>query len=80
MLQELDKQDGTLYQQDAAAQIADLFGERFTYESEQTGNACIDKQVLDAFRKLTHDKVVWSRRDKLWRRRESGDEPTRLQD
>jgi hypothetical protein len=78
MAKELDKQDGVLYQADAASQIADLFGERFIYEND-SGNACIDKQVLAAFGKLTGDSVVWSRSERLWRRRESGDEVTRQQ-
>jgi hypothetical protein len=79
MLCELEKQDGVLYQEDAATQIADLFGERFTYENDW-GNACVDKQVLAAFRKLTGDSVVWSSGERLWRRREKGDEPTRRQE
>jgi hypothetical protein len=78
MLKELEKQDGVLYQADAVSSIADLFGERFVYEND-LGNASIDKQVLAAFRKLSGDSVVWSRGERLWRRRESGDELTRQQ-
>jgi hypothetical protein len=78
MLKELEKQDGILYQSEAAPQIADLFGERFIYEND-SGNAFIDKQVLAAFRKLTGDSVVWSSGERLWRRREKGDELTRRQ-
>jgi hypothetical protein len=78
MVKELEKQDGVLYQAEAAPQIADLFGERFIYENG-SGNACINKQVLAAFRKLTGDDVVWSSGERLWRRREVGDEPTRQQ-
>jgi hypothetical protein len=78
MLKELEKQGGVLYQNDAVSNIADLFGERFVYEND-LGNACIDKQVLAAFRKLTGDSVVWSRGERLWRARESGDELTRQQ-
>lgn len=78
MLKELEKQEGVLHQAEAAPQIADLFGERFIYEND-SGNACIDKQVLAAFRKLTGDSVVWNRGERLWRRRELGDEPTRQQ-
>lgn len=80
MLHELEKQNGVLYQDEAASQIADLFGEGFTYEHADSGNACIDKKVLAAFRKLTRDSVVWSRGERLWRRREAGDEPTRRQE
>ena len=78
MLKELEKQDGILYQTEAAPHIADLFGEHFIYEND-SGNACIDKRVLAAFRTLTGNSVVWSRGERLWRRRESGDEGTRRQ-
>jgi hypothetical protein len=78
MLKELDKQDGVLHQAEAAPHIADLFGERFIYEND-SGNACIDKEVLAAFRKLTGDSVVWSSGERLWRKRELGDAPTRQQ-
>jgi hypothetical protein len=79
MLKELEKQDGVLYQAEAASQIADVFGERFVFEND-SGNACIDKQILAAFRRLTGDSVVWSRSERLWRKRESGDDLTRQQD
>lgn len=78
MLKELEKQLGILLQTEAASQIPDLFGENFIYENE-SGNACIDKRVLVAFRKLTGDSVVWSRGERLWRRRELGDELARRQ-
>jgi hypothetical protein len=78
MLQELDKQGGVLHQTEAAPKIAEIFGERFIYEND-SGNPCIDKQVLTAFRKLTSDTVVWSTGERLWRRRESGDESSRRQ-
>lgn len=74
-----EKQDGVLYQDDAAAQIAGGFGEDFVYEND-SGNACIEKRVLAAFRDLTGDSVVWIRGERLWRKRESGDEPTRQQE
>jgi hypothetical protein len=79
MLSELEKQDGVLYQSDAASRIADLFGEDFVYENDD-GNTCIDRAVLNAFRNLTGDSVVWSRGDRLWRQREAGDKLTRQQD
>jgi hypothetical protein len=79
MRQELEKQDGVLYQEDAASQIGDLFGEQFIYENP-AGNPAIDKKVLAAFRKLTGDSVVWSSAERHWRRREVGDEPGRKQE
>jgi hypothetical protein len=78
MLDELKKQNGVLYQDDAASQIADQFGDSFIYENE-SGGVCIDKQVLAAFRKVTGDSVVWISGERLWRLREQGDDPTRQQ-
>ena len=78
MLRELERQAGILNQDDAAGRIADLFGERFVYEN-RAGNIAIHKEVLAAFRKLTGNTVVWSSGERLWRRRESGDELSRKQ-
>jgi len=78
MMNELSKQHGVLYQDDAASQITDRFGERFIY-TNNAGNPAISKEVLAAFRKLTGDSVVWINTERLWRRRESGDEPARQQ-
>ena len=79
MVSELEKQNGVLYQCEAASQIPDLFGDGFIYENER-GNACIRKEVLAAFRTLTGDAVVWSRGERAWRRRELGDEGGRAQE
>ena len=79
MLSEFEKQDGVLDQSDAAARITDVFGKDFTYENDG-GNTCINRAVLNAFRKLTGDSVVWIRGDRLWRRREAGDKPSRQQE
>ena len=57
ILQELEKQNGVLYQDNAAAQITDLFDEDFVYENN-TGNACIHKSVLGAFRELTQKTKI----------------------
>jgi hypothetical protein len=79
MLKQLEEQGGVLHQGQAAAEIADHFGERFVYENN-SGNACINKQVLAAFRELTGNSVVWISGERLWRRRELGDEPSRKQE
>lgn len=64
--------DHSLYQTSAAYQIADRFGEEFTYRNEN-GNRAIDPKVLKAFRALTEDAVVWHRRGRYWRKREEWD-------
>ena len=63
-----------LYQSDAVAEIAKLFGDEYTYTNEN-GNAAIDKRILTAFRKITGNTVVWERWDFCWRKREAGDTP-----
>lgn len=67
-----------LEQDTAAFEIEKRFGEHFTYYNDN-GNVAIKKAVLDAFRKLTDENVVWVRSERLWRYREKGDEPGRQQ-
>jgi hypothetical protein len=67
-----------LYQEDAVYEIAKKFGSGFTYENDN-GNLAIDKKVLDAFRELSEDGVVWERGERLWRRRDKHDETGRSQ-
>lgn len=68
-----------LYQDDAAWRIRRRFGKEFVYNN-QHGNPAIEKDVLDEFRELSGDKIVWSRGQKLWRERISSDEPGRQQE
>ncbi len=68
--------NGILDQHFAAHGISGQFGSDFVYINEN-GNLAIDRRVLRAFRDLTEEDVVWSRRERLWRRRESWDEPGR---
>jgi hypothetical protein len=77
MLEQI-KKDGTLYQDQAAYEIASKFGEQFTYMNEN-GNLAIDRTVLKHFRRLTDETVVWERGYRLWRKREQGDTPGRRQ-
>ena len=77
MLKEL-RRENILHQEEAVDEIEERFGEEFTYENAN-GNPTICKPVLDAFRKLTGDEVVWSRSDRYWRPREKGDLPDRQQ-
>jgi len=78
MLRELIRA-GSLPQATAADRIASKFGEKFTY-TNTNGNLAIRKEVLDAFRKLTGDSVVWELGEHTWRRRQSHDHPGRQQD
>jgi hypothetical protein len=67
-----------LYQDTVVYDIANKFGNEFTYINEN-GNLAIDKQVLRAFRKLTENSVVWERGERLWRMREDYDPQGRRQ-
>lgn len=78
MLVELKRAE-SLYQEQAVYDIGEKFGKRFTYEN-QNGNLAISKEVLAEFRKLTEDKVVWVRGDRMWRFRESYDSKGRGQE
>jgi hypothetical protein len=68
-----------LDQADAVFEVEKKFGRDFVYSNE-LGNDAIDQKVLDAFKKLTEDTVVWSRSDKQWRHRSPGDTPGRQQE
>lgn len=78
MVERLDGADA-LYQEEVVHEIATRFGAEFTYTNDE-GGASISRAVLREFRQLTGDGVVWERRERLWRRREKGDEPGRRQD
>jgi hypothetical protein len=75
MLNEL-KRMGKLHQDTAVYEIAEKFGSRFTYDNED-GNLAIRIDILDAFRELTKDSVVWVHGDRYWRMRAPGDGPGR---
>jgi hypothetical protein len=75
MLKEL-KRLGKLHQDTAVYEIAEKFGSRFTYDNED-GNLAIRIDILDAFRELAKDSVVWVHEDRYWRMRAPGDEPGR---
>lgn len=77
MVEELTRL-GQLYQQTVVYDIASKFGDEFTYHNNN-GNLAIDAKVLAEFRKLTGDKVVWSKSYRFWRLRESSDQPGRKQ-
>ena len=77
MVQELERVQ-YLYQETVVYQIASSFGDEFTY-TNSNGNPAIRREVLDAFRALTKDTVIWERGSRLWRKREQYDEPGRRQ-
>ena len=74
-----------LLQVAAVAAIETLFGAEFVYISD-IGEKSIDRRVLNQFRKLTADEVVWVTRHggvfwagAHWRKREPGDSFGRTQ-
>lgn len=52
--------------------IRQNFGEQYVYKNKRK-NWAINKEVLEAFNKLTPEGVVWSRCAKVWRARKLGD-------
>ena len=68
---------GELYQKEAAATIADAFGDEHVYPNPK-GHLAITKAVLTAFHELTQDDVIWIRGRRFWRLREEADGPGRL--
>jgi hypothetical protein len=53
------------------------FGEPFVHVKDN-GNLAIARDVLDAFRELTAETVVWDRSEKAWRLRAPKDPAGRL--
>lgn len=73
------EETGHLYQSDAVQEIAEKFGDEYTYTNDN-GNPAIDKRILKAFRIITGDTVIWERWDFCWRKREERDAPGRKQE
>jgi biotin-(acetyl-CoA carboxylase) ligase len=67
MLQELNR-ERQLFQEDAAKEIVEKFGNQFVYINDNV-NLAIERAVLFAFRKLSEETVVWDREDHYWRMR-----------
>jgi hypothetical protein len=59
---------GRLARGDAALGIRHIYGAAHLHRSRY-GAGAIRAEVLDAFRALTPDQVVWSRRERAWRLR-----------
>lgn len=68
-----------LYQDEAVWTIEKQFGSQFTYNNNN-GNLAIDEGVLEEFRTLSGDDIVWERGEKLWRMRTAHDAKGRQQD
>ena len=71
--------DTSLEQDSAVWDIDRKFGKDFVYDNEN-GNRAIGKKVLEAFRKISGTEIVWSRGERLWRKRQNGDAKGRQQD
>ncbi|MEP0872099.1 hypothetical protein NDA01_19980 [Trichocoleus desertorum AS-A10] len=71
MLDEFNKH-GRLTQSIAAHRIRVLFGDSHVYRNKNR-NWAIQKPILDDFRRLTGNGVVWSRSNQSWRSRRPTD-------
>jgi len=85
MVDRLEESDEGLLQVDAVTGIEETFGSEFTYISD-IGEKSIDRRVLNHFRKLTGEDVVWVTRQggvywsgAHWRKRGPGDSSGRTQ-
>lgn len=68
--------EGELWQVEAVAHIKTAFGEQFIRLNEN-GSEAIDGRVLASFRNMYDGKVRWEGGQKLWRRLEPGEQPSR---
>lgn len=63
-----------LDQSHAARAILQRWGKQHVFQN-QNGNWGINKNILDAFRKLNPPDVVWVRSSQIWRFRQPYDRP-----
>ena len=68
--------DSCLYQDDVVDYIVRSGNESFLRENAD-GNLVLDRPLLNSFKKLTNDNVVWVQSDFYWRYRVSEDEEGR---
>ncbi|MDA8384489.1 MAG: hypothetical protein M0037_15810 [Betaproteobacteria bacterium] len=66
-----------LRQQSVARMIRTQWGEEHVYKNKNRHWA-INPDILEEFRKLTEEQVVWSRSRQAWRERRNGDGPGRM--
>lgn len=57
--------EGDVYQSDAVREIAEKFGEEYTYTNEN-GNPAINRKVLAEFGKLKGEDITWDRSGLFW--------------
>lgn len=69
-------EDGCLYQDDVVDYLVKERAEALLRENSD-GNLVLERKLLNEFRKLTQDEVVWVKPDKYWRFRVPEDEPGR---
>jgi hypothetical protein len=69
---------GRMRQDRMARRIREQFGDDFTYRNENR-NWAINKEVLDEFRNLNDEGIVWEQARQAWRRRRESDKPGRKQ-
>ena len=68
-----------LDQEVAVYAVEKKYGKAFVYDNAN-GNRAIKKSVLDEFRKVSGEDVVWEKSGRLWRFRKSYDKPGRQQE
>jgi hypothetical protein len=73
MLRQFEEQ-GQLQHRQLVADIRDNFGDDFIYRARY-GEGALKPAVLEAFRALTPNGVVWSIREQAWRRPSPDDPP-----
>lgn len=68
--------EGCLYQDDVVDYLVKA-GEEDLLRENADGNLVVGRPLLDAFRKLNSETVVWVKSDFYWRTRVAEDEPGR---
>ncbi|PKL39390.1 MAG: hypothetical protein CVV41_21380 [Candidatus Riflebacteria bacterium HGW-Riflebacteria-1] len=75
MLSEIEA-NGCIYQDDVVDYLVKTKNEMLLRENSD-GNQVLNRNVLEAFKKLTPNNVVWVKPDMYWRFRVAEDEPGR---
>jgi hypothetical protein len=70
------EKDGCLYQDDVVDYLVKSGADSLLRENTD-GNLVLQRKLLNAFRELTPDNVVWVKPDRYWRFRVPEDEPGR---